>query len=76
MPNTAKNKTQFNIVVENKTADQLRILAEKGLTRCPCCGTELADPIVSSKYKGQKPSALAAKIIEKVVQQMIDDEIL
>ena len=76
MPNTEKNKTQFNIVVENKTADQLRILAEKGLTRCPCCGTELVEPIVSSKYKGQKPSALAAKIIEKVAQQMIDDEIL
>ena len=76
MTNTAKNKTQFNIVVENKTADQLRILAEQGLTRCPCCGTELAEPIISSKYKGQKPSALAARIIEKVVQQMIDDEIL
>ena len=54
MPNTAKNKTQFNIVVENKTADQLRILAEQGLTRCPCCGTELAEPIISSKYKSRK----------------------
>jgi len=74
MPNTAKNKTQFNIVVENKTADQLRVLAEKDLTHCPCCGVELLEPITSGKYKGQKPSSLAAKIIERVVQEMIDDE--
>tara|TARA_X000000368_G_C22829568_1_gene622717 strand:- start:369 stop:599 length:231 start_codon:yes stop_codon:yes gene_type:complete len=76
MPNTAKNKRQLNLVVETKTCDQLEILANKDLKHCPCCGSELDHTFNAGKYKGQKPTALAAKLLEKIVQRMIDDEII
>ncbi len=73
---SAPDKQQFNLSISNKTRDQLEILAKKELKHCPTCGAELDETFIAGKYKGQKATALAAKIIERVVQQMIDDEIL
>ena len=75
MPNSP-DKQQFNLSIPNKTRDQLEVLTKKELKHCPTCGAELDEPLIAGKYKGQKASALAAKILEKVVQRIVDGEFL
>ena len=62
MPSSA-DKQQFNLSIPRKTLDQLEILAKKDLKYCPACGSELDERFNAGKYRGQKSTKLAAKIL-------------